>query len=157
GAQTANRGGSLQKDYSPHHEPFQYYASTANRHHLPPSSVALIGHTDQANHQYDLTDFWKAVDAGKMPAVSFLKAKRAQDGHAGYSSPLDEQEFLVETLNALQQRPEWSSTVVIIAWDDSDGWYDHQMSPIVSQSVSSQDGLTGNGQCGHKNTNGIAG
>ena len=24
-------------DYSPHHEPFQYYASTANPHHLPPT------------------------------------------------------------------------------------------------------------------------
>ena len=41
-------------DYIPHHEPFQYYASTANPMHLPPTSVAKIGHTDQANHQYDL-------------------------------------------------------------------------------------------------------
>ena len=44
-------------DYSPHHEPFQYYKSTANPNHLPPSSEAAIGHTDQANHQYDLSDF----------------------------------------------------------------------------------------------------
>lgn len=157
GASTNNLGGVSQKDYSAHHEPFQYYATTSNPHHLPPSSVAMIGQTDQANHQYDLTDFWNAVGAGNMPAVSFLKAKRSQDGHAGYSSPLDEQVFLVNTLNALQQRPEWSSTVVVIDWDDSDGWYDHQMGPIVRQSVSTADALTGNGQCGHKNTNGIAG
>jgi phospholipase C len=157
GSQSTNLGGSLQNDYSAHHEPFQYYASTANPHHLPPTSVAMIGRSDQANHQYDLSDFWKAVNAGNMPAVSFLKAKRAQDGHAEYSSPLDEQQFLVETLNALQQRPEWSSTVVIIAYDDSDGWYDHQMGPIVNQSVSSQDGLSGVGQCGHQNTDGVAG
>ena len=45
----------------------------------------MIGKTDQANHQYDLTDFWAAVDAGSMPAVSFLKAPAYQDGHAGYS------------------------------------------------------------------------
>jgi phospholipase C len=32
-----------------------------------------------------------------LPAVSFLKAKAAQDGHPGYSGPLDEQQFLVET------------------------------------------------------------
>ena len=31
--------------------------STANPNHLPPSSVAVIGQTDQANHQYDLSDF----------------------------------------------------------------------------------------------------
>ena len=156
-AATTNLGGSLQKDYSAHHEPFQYYKSTANPHHLPPTSVSMIGKTDQANHQYDLTDFTNAVDAGNMPAVSFLKAKRSQDGHAGYSSLLDEQEFIVSTLNALQQRPEWSSTAVIIAYDDSDGWYDHQMSPILRQSVSSQDALTGAGHCGATNTGGIAG
>lgn len=154
---TPRLDGTPEKDYSAHHEPFQYYASTANPHHLPPTSVAAIGHTDQANHQYDLTDFWNAVNAGNMPAVSYLKAKRSQDGHAGYSSPLDEQVFLVNTLNALQQRPEWGSTVVIIAYDDSDGWYDHQMGPIVSQSVTSADALTGPGHCGNRNTAGIAG
>jgi Phosphoesterase family len=85
----------------PHHEPFEYYPQSSNRHHPPPSSVARIGQTDRANHQYDLTDFWDAVKSGNMPAVSFLKAKRSQDGHAGYPSPLDEQIFLVNTLNAL--------------------------------------------------------
>ena len=85
-------GGSRRaSDYIPHHEPFQYFASTANLQHLPPSSTAMIGKTDQANHQYDLTDFWAAVDAGNQPAVSFLKAPAYQDGHAGYSDPLDEQ------------------------------------------------------------------
>src|SRR5262249_43002001 len=52
------------KDYTPPHEPFQYYQSTANPHHSPPTSVAEIGHTDQANHQYDLSDFWAAAEAG---------------------------------------------------------------------------------------------
>ena len=146
-AKTPNLGGTLQTDYSAHHEPFQYFFSTANPHHLPPSSVAMIGRTDQANHQYDLTDFWNAVNAGNQPAVSFLKAKRAQDGHAGYSSPLDEQIFLVNTLNSLQQSPQWANTAVFILWDDSDGWYDHVMGPIVSQSATSQDALV-NGSCG---------
>ncbi|MGZ4813807.1 MAG: phospholipase C [Terriglobales bacterium] len=130
----ANMAGIMSKDYIPHHEPFQYYSSTANLQHLPPTSVAMIGHTDQANHQYDLTDFWAAVDSGNMPAVSFLKAPAYQDGHAGYSDPLDEQTFLVQTLNRLQKTPFWNSTAVIIAYDDSDGWYDHAMSPIVNQS-----------------------
>jgi len=104
-AATTNLGGTLQKDYSAHHEPFQYYQSTSNPHHLPPTSVAMIGKTDQANHQYDVTDFWKAVEAGDMPVVSFLKAKRSEDGHAGYSSPLDEQEFIASTLYALNSVP----------------------------------------------------
>ena len=148
GAQTARLDGALKKDYSAHHEPFQYYASTSNPHHLPPNSVALIGQTDQANHQYDLTDFWNAANSGNLPAVSFLKAKRSQDGHAGYSSPLDEQIFLVTTINALQQLPQWDDMAVIIAYDDSDGWYDHAMPPIVNQSSTSSDALTGAASCG---------
>jgi phospholipase C len=148
GATTDNLGGVPQADYSAHHEPFQYFASTANPHHLPPTSVAMIGRTDQANHQYDLSDFSAVLATGKLPAVSFLKAKRSQDGHAGYSSPLDEQIFLVNTLNELQKSPLWKNTAVLITWDDSDGWYDHVMSPIINPSATDADQLTGQGLCG---------
>src|SRR5262249_41074983 len=60
-------------------------------------------------------------------------------GHPGNSTPLDEQVFLVETLNRVQRLPEWESTAVIIAWDDSDGWYDHVMPPIVTHSATPLD------------------
>jgi phospholipase C len=152
-----NVSGVSSKDYIPHHEPFQYYPSTANLQHTPPASVSEIGHSGPANHQYDLTDFWSSVDAKSMPAVSFLKAPANQDGHAGYSSPLDEQRFLVETINRLQKTPDWKSTAVVISYDDSDGWYDHQMSPIVNQSNDPlHDGLTENSTCG-TNASRIAG
>ena len=142
-------GGVKSTDYIPHHEPFQYFASTANLTHARPASVAEIGHAGPANHQYDLTDFWSAVDAKSLPAVSFLKAAAYQDGHAGYSTPLDEQTFLVDTINRLQKTPDWASTAVVIAYDDSDGWYDHQMSPIVNQSLDpAHDGLTAASTCG---------
>jgi phospholipase C len=132
------------QDYVPHHNPFQYYASTANPRHLPPTSVAMIGKTDQAKHLYDLTWFWEAALAGNLPAVSFLKAPAYQNGHPGNSNPLDEQEFLVRTLNRLQLLPEWRNMAVIIAADDSDGWYDHVMPPIVNQSSTPLDFLCGN-------------
>jgi phospholipase C len=121
--------GAAKGDYIPHHEPFQYYASTSNPHHLPPSSPDAIGTTDQANHQYDLTDFWAAAEGSGIPAVSFLKAPGYQDGHAGYSDPLLEQAFVVDTINRLQRLPEWESTAVIISYDDSDGYADHVMPP----------------------------
>ena len=135
-------------DYIPHHEPFQYYASTANPTHTRPGSTVMIGHTDAANHQYDIADFFAAVKLGNLPSVSFLKAAGYQDGHAGYSSPLDEQAFFVKVLNTLQLTPTWNSTAVIIAYDDSDGWYDHVMGPIVSQSDTEEDALSGAGHCG---------
>jgi phospholipase C len=146
--QTARLDGTLVTAYSAHHDPFQYYSQSANPHHLPPTSVAAIGHTDQANHQYDLSEFWAAALADNLPAVSLLKANRAQDGHANNSTPLDEQVFLTETLNKLQSLAEWSEIAVIIAYDDSDGWYDHQMGPIINQSATKSDELSGPGACG---------
>src|SRR5579863_434482 len=120
--------------YNSHYDPFQYYASTANPHHLPPSSVALIGHTDQANHQYDLNSFWSALAGGSLPAVSFLKAQTLFTGHPTDSDPLHEQQFLVNTINRLQQSPYWKDMAIIITYDDSGGWYDHVIPPIINPS-----------------------
>ncbi|GGA53703.1 phospholipase C [Edaphobacter acidisoli] len=140
-------------DYIPHHQPFQYYTSTANPKHTRPSSVKSIGYDgDAGNHEYDLNDFYAAVSAGNFPSVSFLKASGYQDGHAGYSDPLDEQAFIVHVINFLQQQKEWKNTAVVIAYDDSDGWYDHQMAPIVNQSSTAQDALLGPGSCGDGTT-----
>jgi phospholipase C len=141
--------GVKKADYIPHHQPFQYYASTANPTHARPTSIAMIGQQDAANHQYDIEDFYSAVQAGNFPAVSFLKASGFEDGHAGYSDPLDEQTFIVHVINFLENQPEWRSTAVVILYDDSDGWYDHQMSPIVNQSQTAADALTGTGLCGN--------
>jgi phospholipase C len=147
---TTNRiDGTPEAAYSAHHNPFQYYKSTSNPHHVAPKNVSEIGHDGQANHQYDLTWFQKAAKAGNLPAVSYLKANRANDGHPSNSSPLDEQVFIVNVINFLQSLPEWESTAVIIAWDDSDGWYDHVMPPIMNQSTSTADALNAPGMCGN--------
>jgi phospholipase C len=123
-------------DYVPHHAAFMFYASTANPHHLPPTSAAMIGHTDQANHQYDISAFFSALSADNLPAVSYLKAPAYEDGHPGNSDPLTEQTYLVQVINALMKASAWSTTAVFIQWDDSDGWYDHVPGPIVNPSAS---------------------
>jgi phospholipase C len=150
-----NIAGNNITDYVVHHEPFQYYNSTANPHHLPPTSVNMIGSTDQANHQYDLADFWNAAANGNLPSVSFLKPSQYQTGHPGASDPLDEQTFIVNTINKLEKLPQWNNTAIIIAYDDSGGWYDHVMPPIISQSSDPKyDKLLGpNGLCGHISAN----
>jgi phospholipase C len=153
--QTVTGAASISADYIPHHQPFQYYASTANLSHARPSSPAAVGKSlqsdgvtpDPANHQYDSHDFFEALAAGNLPAVVFLKAPAFQDGHAGYSNPIDEQNFLVGVVAALQASQEWSSTAVVLAYDDSDGWYDHQAPPIVNPSDGIADALNGPGMC----------
>jgi phospholipase C len=165
-------------DYIPHHEPFEYYATTANPHHLSiatdgggddqlhgSDSLSNVGTDTQSfsgaygvgpqfdtpNHNYDTSDFDQlvaAIDAGKLPAsdlpaVTFLKAPGYQDGHAQYSNPLDEQAFVVGEVNALMKSPDWSSTAVLVNYDDSDGWYDHVYSGVTNPSQTGADNLTG--------------
>jgi phospholipase C len=142
--------GVTESDYIQHHEPFQYYAQTQNLKHVRPSSPKTVGTAgDPGNHQYDIHDFFDAVSEGNFPTVSFLKAPGFEDGHAGYSDPLDEQNFVVTVINFLQQQRDWDQTAVVINYDDSDGWYDHQMGPIVNQSSTVDDALTGTGACGN--------
>jgi phospholipase C len=189
GATLTSAPWGFKDDYIPHHEPFQYYASTANPHHLAiPTDAAgndtlaglqeigtdtqsYLGTTpqfDTPNHNYDSSDFDQlvaAINAGTLPgsalpAVTFLKAPGVGDGHAQYSDPLDEQAFVVREINALEQTPDWSSTAVIINYDDSDGWYDHAFSGILNPSASGADNLTNTktGKIGAANpTSGLCG
>ena len=136
-------------DYIPHHEPFQYFKSTQNLHHVQPKDPALIGtSSDGANHQYDLSAFWTALGEDRLPSVTYLKAAAYQDGHPGYSDPIDEQAFVVSVVNAVANGPYWKDTAIILAYDDSDGWYDHVLGPVVNQSAVADDALVGPGNCG---------
>jgi phospholipase C len=144
---TAGVPGVLETDYIQHHSPFQYYPSTANPTHARPTAVSTIGTTDPANHNYDSADFFAALSAGNLPAVVYLKAPAFQDGHPGYSDPIDEQNFTASVVSALQGAQEWSSTAVVVAYDDSDGWYDHQAPSIVNRSSTVSDALNGAGLC----------
>jgi len=174
GATLATAPWGYKDDYIPHHEPFAFYASTANPHHLSVATDASgndtvaglqeIGNDTQSfsgsygvgpqfntpNHNYDTSDFDQLVaaiahhqlPASALPAVTFLKAPGYEDGHAGYSDPADEQAFIVDEVDALEQTPDWSSTAVIVNYDDSDGWYDHAYSGVTNPSLSVADNLT---------------
>jgi phospholipase C len=153
-------GGNV-PDYIPHHIWFQYFAGTANPTHARPlASPAAYGFTkipgtqtvDPANHAYDLNDFTDALKAGNFPSVSFIKLPAVQDAHPGNSDPLDEQTGVVNLINMLQQQPDWKSTAVIIAYDDSDGWYDHAFASPTRGSFSTSDFLNGTGVCGAPGT-----
>jgi phospholipase C len=139
---------ALARDYSTGVTPFMKFASTRNPHHLRPTSPNMIGKTDQANHMYDVSDFFTSLDAGSLPSVSYVKAPVYQYGHPSSSDPLVEQGFVVETINAIQKSRFWQDTAIVIVWDDSDGWYDHVMPPVLTPSATNLDFLFGPGNCG---------
>jgi phospholipase C len=140
-------------DYIPHHEPFQYYASTSNPHHVLPSDPKLIGTSaDGANHQYDLSAFWQVLREDRLPAVTYLKAAAYQDAHPGYSDPIDEQTWVVGVVNAIANSQYWNDTAIIVTYDDSDGWYDHVLGPVVNQSSVADDALAAAASCGAATT-----
>ncbi|HXQ00058.1 MAG TPA: alkaline phosphatase family protein [Solirubrobacteraceae bacterium] len=151
-----NIGGAYVQDYVEHHDPFEFYESTANPDHVSPSSISQVGLSDPSgtpldeavNHQYDLSLFHQALIQGYLPQVSFLKPPAYENGHAGNSDPLDEQRFLVDTIDEIEQSSYWPNTAIVIAYDDSDGWYDHQEGPIVRPSEDTIDSLNGPGKCG---------
>jgi phospholipase C len=125
------------QNYVPHHSPFEYYASTSNPAHLAPSSLSAIGRTDQANHNYDISDFTDAIKGtggATLPSVSFLKPPAFENAHPGNSTPEEEQQFVVNTVNQIEKSKYWSSTAIVLTYDDSDGWYDSVASPIVNGS-----------------------
>ena len=121
----------------------QQTRSTRPRRRSPGSGKPIAPTTSMIS-----TRFWEALDAGNLPSVSYLKAPGYQDGHPGYSDPLLEQEFVVETVNRLMRAPEWQKMAIIIAYDDSDGWYDHVMPPVVNDSQTAYDFMTAPGQSG---------
>jgi phospholipase C len=134
GAVSNNIDGSPLTEYTPHWEPFQFNVTTANPAHLAPTSEAAIGRTDQASHQYDISDFFKTLKNNNLPSVSFLKGTTEQSGHPGESGPVDEQRWLVSTINQIEESKAWKSTAIVVTYDDSDGWYDHVPSHIVNGS-----------------------
>lgn len=144
------------RDYIPHHDWFQYYTTTSNPTHAAPRSLAAVGYSydtdgarDPANHEYSLSEFRRAVGVGNFPAVSYLKLPAYQDGHAGYSNPLDEQQGIVRIVNFLERQPAWKDTAIIITYDDSDGWYDHGfVAPTSASFDKTADQLDGPGKCG---------
>jgi phospholipase C len=74
--------------------------------------------------------FLKDLHAGKLPSVSWLTPPFGLSEHPPASMCAGEN-WTVQILNALMESPEWSSTAVVLTWDDFGGFYDHVTPPHV--------------------------
>ncbi len=72
------------------------------------------------------------IAAGKLPQVSWIVAPATYSEHPGPSSPVQGAWYTQEVLNALTANPDiWSKTVLLINFDENDGFFDHVPPPCA--------------------------
>lgn len=76
-------------------------------------------------------DLLKAdVLANRLPQVSWIIATAEGSEHPGPSSPAQGADYTARVLDALTANPEvWSKTVLLINFDENDGFFDHMPPP----------------------------
>ncbi len=83
-----------------------------------PTNAARITNTSQ---------YFVDLEKGQLPAVSYITG--ASDSERSPQDPARGEAFTRSVINALMQSPEWSHTALLLTYDDSGGWYDHQAPP----------------------------
>ena len=79
-----------------------------------------------------LETFREDIRNGTLPAVSWIISPSAYSEHPGPSSPAKGGWYVQEVLDALTANPEvWSKTVLLVNFDENDGFFDHLPSPAV--------------------------
>ncbi len=104
-------------NFQAHHQPFNYFATYA------PGTPA------RAEHLKDGDEFLKAIDAGTLPAVAFYKPQGNLNQHPGYANVQAGDEHAADLIAHLEASPQWSSTVVIVTYDENGGFWDHVPPP----------------------------
>ena len=82
-----------------------------------------------ASHVVNWTNFAADAKAGNLPAFSWLTPPYADSEHA--TSTCVGENWSVQQINAVMSGADWSSTVIVLAWDDFGGFYDHVPPPKV--------------------------
>lgn len=104
-----------------HHQPFVYFSNFAD------------GTPAKAEHLKDEADFLAAVQAGTLPAVSFVKPYGVNNEHPGYTDIISGENHVLTLINAVRSSPAWASTAIIITYDENGGFYDHVAPPRVDR------------------------
>jgi phospholipase C len=77
-----------------------------------------------------LEEFKADIKAGKLPQITWVVAPDTYSEHPGPSSPVQGGWYTQEVLAALVANPEvWSKTVLIVNFDENDGFFDHAPPP----------------------------
>src|SRR5439155_15007986 len=101
-------------------------------------SFAHVGLDGVAKVRYD-TNLWSNVlpfeqfevdaAAGNLPQVSWVQSVKNE--HPAESSACDGENETVQMINAVMNGPDWSTTAILVTWDEWGGFYDHVVPPVV--------------------------
>ena len=103
--------------FVPHHQPFNYFARYAP------------GTADREQHLKDYTDLVAGIDRGELPAVAFYKPQGSLNEHPGNTDVISGDQHIADLLARVKASPLWSSTVIIVTYDENGGWWDHVTPP----------------------------
>jgi phospholipase C len=104
-------------DFQPHHHPFNYFARFAP------------GGADREAHLKDGEEFFRAIDAGTLPQVSFYKPTGDLNEHPGYTDVLSGDQHIADIVERIRRSPAWSKVAIIITYDENGGFWDHVAPP----------------------------
>jgi phospholipase C len=84
------------------------------------------------SHLVGMNQFYKDARTGNLPQVCWIVPNLADSEHPPEDSARG-MWHVTDLVNAVMQSSAWSSTVIIITWDDYGGFYDHVAPPAVDQ------------------------
>ncbi len=99
------------------------------------SSFAIIKHirndaTQWSNVRSPATTVIDDAKANKLPNVSWVVGSFANSDHPGQTVPSSNgPNWVASVFNAIGESPSWSSTVIILTYDDWGGWFDEVKPP----------------------------
>lgn len=91
----------------------------------------FIDDPELSSHIVDMSEYFKDLNRGTLPAVSYMLALGATEHPPAQPEP--GQRFVRKTLQALIQSKAWSSSAFMLTYDDWGGWYDHVPPPQVDE------------------------
>jgi len=103
--------------FQPHHQPFNYFARFAP------------GTADRAEHLKDGDDFVRDIEQGTLPPVAFYKPAGRYTQHPAYTDLQSGDEHMAALLEKLRASPQWKDMLVIVAYDENGGYWDHMPPP----------------------------
>jgi len=111
----SNQPGSV--NFQPHHQPYNYF-----RRYAP-------GTAARREHLKDLSDLLVDIASDRLPQVAFYKPVGDQNQHPGYTDVLSGDRHIADLVRKIQASPAWSSTLIVVTYDENGGFWDHASPP----------------------------